>query len=164
VSKAKKLGRPSSYTPEIGEKICARLIDGESLRAICRDEDMPDRQTVTNWLIKDETFFGQYTRAREAQADCLVDEILEISDDGRNDWMERRSEAEKGAGVESGWVLNGEHVQRSRLRVDTRKWFASKVFPKRYGDKVEHSGPEGGPIVVSWAANAAGGTSDPSGK
>jgi hypothetical protein len=80
--------------------------------------------------------------------------------------MERKSEAEKGAGVNTGWVLNGEHVQRSRLRVDTRKWFASKVAPKIYGDKIETAvtGANGGPLVIRWAGNAEEATSDPSGK
>lgn len=117
---------------------------------------MPAASTVFGWLAgsneKLRPFMEQYARAREMQADCLVDEILEISDDGTNDWMERRSEDEKGAGVGTGWILNGEHVQRSRLRVDSRKWFASKVFPKKYGDKIqaEVTGKDGGPIQVSW--------------
>ncbi len=109
---------------------------------------MPNISTVFRWLGKDKaseefaTFRDNYAHAREAQADTLAEETLEISDDGRNDWMERQSESEKGAGINTGWVLNGEHVQRSRLRVDTRKWFASKVAPKKYGDKItqEHSG------------------------
>lgn len=81
-------------------------------------------------------FAAQYARAREIQADTLVEEIIDISDDGTNDWMDRQSSSEKGAEVSNGWLLNGEHVARSRLRVDSRKWFASKVLPKRYGDKL----------------------------
>jgi len=138
----KPVGRPSSFTPDLGLKICARLAHGESLRAICRDDDMPDAATVFRWLAgTDEThtqFREQYARAREAQADYLAEEILEISDDGTNDWMLRQAKD----GEASGWTLNGEHVQRSKLRVDSRKWFAGKVAPKKYGDKqqVEHSG------------------------
>jgi len=103
---------------------------------------------VYRWLDDNEEFREQYSLARSIQADTIADEILEISDNASNDWMERRSEAEKGAGVNTGWVLNGEHVQRSRLRVDARKWYASKVAPKKYGDKFtnEHSGPDGRPI------------------
>lgn len=76
----------------------------------------------------------------------MADETLEICDDGSNDWLERQGEDEKRT-----YVLNGEHVQRSRLRVDTRKWLLSKALPKIYGDKIttEHSGPDGGPIEVS---------------
>lgn len=146
------MGRPSDYTPELAATICYRLAHGESLRGICKDDDMPDAATIYRWLASaDELYKGfceQYARARDAQADFYAEEIIEISDNGTNDWMERRSEAEKGAGVNTGWVLNGEHVQRSRLRVDARKWFASKVAPKKYGDKFmnEHTGADGGSI------------------
>lgn len=142
------LGRPSDYTQETADIICSRIAAGESLRTICLDDEMPGQSTVFRWLESRLDFREQYARAREAQADFYADEIIKISDDGSNDWMERRSEAEKGAGVNTGWVLNGEHVQRSRLRVDARKWYASKVAPKKYGDKLisEHSGPDGGPI------------------
>lgn len=146
------MARPTEYTPEMGELMFIGLAAGKSLREVCADEQMPDPATIYRWLAsEDDAYKGfreQYTRARDAQADFYADEILEISDDGRNDWMERRSEAEKGAGVETGWVLNGEHVQRSRLRVDSRKWVASKLKPKKYGDKLatEISGPEGGPV------------------
>ena len=151
------MARPSSFTQEIADEICRRLTLGETLRAICRDDGMPSRETVARWYTSADPFFaefrGQYARAREEQAHNLVDEIVEISDDGTNDWMERRSESEKGAGISTGWVLNGEHVQRSRLRVDSRKWFASKVLPKIYGDKVqaELTGANGGPLEFRWA-------------
>jgi hypothetical protein len=137
------MGRPSLYTPELATSICARLVSGESLRAICEPDDMPAESTVRLWNTDNVNgFAAQYARAREGQADFLAEEIIAIADDGTNDWMERRSEAEKGAGVMTGWVVNGEHVNRSRLRVDARKWFASKVAPKKYGDKldVDHTG------------------------
>jgi hypothetical protein len=118
--------------------------EGESLRAICRSEDMPGRTTVLRWLENNEVFRGQYERAREALIEHWGEEILEISDDGTNDYMERQ----KGEDVER--VANGEHIQRSRLRVDTRKWLMSKLAPRKYGDfmRNEHSGPDGGPVVV----------------
>jgi hypothetical protein len=144
-------GRPSDFTQETADQICARIAAGESLRGICRDDGYPDASTVFRWLASsDERYKGfreQYARARDIQADALVDEILEISDDGRNDWMARHGEE----GDNPGYVVNGEHIQRSRLRVDSRKWFASKVAPKKYGDRVttELSGPDGGPIPVT---------------
>jgi hypothetical protein len=109
---------------------------------------MPDKSNVFRWLANNEEFRDQYNIARVVQADYYSEEIIEICDDGTNDWMARRSESEKGAGVNTGWVLNGEHVQRSRLRVDTRKWVAARLNPKKYGDRLtnEHSGPDGGPI------------------
>jgi hypothetical protein len=140
----KKTGRPSGYSKEIAEIICSRLASGESLRAICRDEHMPSQSMVFRWLETNLPFREQYARAREAQADTLVDEILEISDDGSNDWMERHN----AEGENIGWQLNGEHVQRSRLRVDSRKWFASKVAPKKYGDKLELAGDRENPLTV----------------
>jgi hypothetical protein len=73
---------------------------------------------------------------------CLADELLEISDNGLNDWMERNGEGNVG------WLVNGEAIQRSKLRVDTRKWVASKLKPKKYGDRqtFEHTGKDGGAI------------------
>lgn len=106
---------------------------------------MPGQATVFRWLTGNEPFREQYTQARLTQADALFDEILNIADDGRNDWM-----AVHGEGA-VGWKENGEALQRSRLRIDARKWMAGKLRPKVYGDKVsaELSGPDGGPIETS---------------
>jgi len=126
------MGRPSLYSPEIAETICKRLAEGESLRAVCRDNEMPSEVTVRRWVLDDhEGFSAQYTRAREAQAHAIADELLEISDDGSNDWMERNDKDNPG------WQLNGEHVQRSKLRADTRKWLLAKMLPKVYGERLE---------------------------
>lgn len=135
-------GRPSIYSDELVALICERITDGESLRTICRDEDMPACSTVFKWLIEKPAFSEQYARAREAQADTLFDEVLDIADDARNDWMERRGEDD------AGWQANGEHIQRSKLRIDARKWMAGKLAPKKYGERIvnEHTGKDGGPI------------------
>lgn len=138
-------GRPSEFTQEVADEICARLAAGESLREVCRDENMPDRGTVVRWAQKDETFRGQYAQARERLMERWAEEIIEICDDGSNDYMERR---------DGTTVVNQDHVQRSRLRVDTRKWLMSKLAPRKYGDKVELSGPDGGPLIVKWAEPA----------
>lgn len=134
------MGRPSTFTQEVADVICERIAAGESVRAICRDEDMPAQSTVFAWLARHESFAEQYARAKEAQAEFMADEIVEIADDGRNDWMERLGD--EGQGI--GWQLNGEHVQRSRLRLDSRKWLLSKLLPKKYGDRLDvntkHSG------------------------
>lgn len=131
-------GRPSLYTAELADRICARLAEGESLRAICRDDGMPCASTVFAWLDADEFFRSKYARAREVQAEMLADELREIADDGQNDWMERKN----ADGECIGWAENGEALRRSQLRVATRQWIASKMLPKKYGDKqqVEHSG------------------------
>lgn len=140
------MGRPSDFGPEVVGAICDRLASGETLRGICRDDAMPDQTTVFRWLRQHEEFRLQYAQARETQADTWADEIVEISDDGSNDWM-RRNHGED----DEGYRVNGEHVTRSRLRVDARKWLMSKAAPKKYGDKIvnEHSGPDGGDIPVA---------------
>ena len=141
-----KRGRPSSYTPELAAEICARLRDGQSLREICRSEHMPDEAAVRSWAVANvDGFSPHYTEARQVGYAKLADELLDISDDGKNDWMERQDPENPG------YNFNGEHYQRSRLRVDTRKWILAKMLPKVYGDKItqEVSGPDGGPIPVS---------------
>lgn len=139
-------GRPTIYTEEIANTICERLIEGQTIRQIAEDEAMPSKRTITRWATEPKhPFWPLYVRAREAQCIGMAEEILEISDDGSNDWMERT-----GKDGEISWQLNGEHVQRSKLRVDTRKWVLSKVLPRVYGDKItaEHTGKDGGPIEV----------------
>lgn len=139
------LGRPSDFTPELAGIICDRLASGRTLRDVCRDDDMPDESTVRKWALEDRGgFYPQYAQAREIGYQAMADEVLEISDDGRNDWVERQGEDDSKT-----YVLNGEHVQRSRLRVDTRKWLLSKALPKVYGDKItqEVTGADGTPLV-----------------
>ncbi len=130
------IGRPTSYTEEIALAICERIADGESLRAICDDPEMPARSTIFKWLSENKAFSDQYARAREEQADALFDEILSIADDGRNDWMEKHGKD----GECLGWQVNGEALRRSQLRVDARKWMASKLRPKKYGEKIAIGG------------------------
>ncbi len=140
-AKSKKKGRPSLYTAALAARLCLRLAEGETLRAICRDEAMPDKATVLRWLADEAKadFRDQYAHARDMQADALFDEALEIADDASGDWSTDKDGRK---------VLDHEHVQRSRLRVDTRKWAAGKMAPKRYGDKIQHTGDGGGPIRV----------------
>ena len=141
----KKLGRPSIFSQELADRICERLCNGESLRSICDDKDMPGLTTVFRWLQNNESFREFYTRARETQADALFDELLNIADDGRNDWMERQLPDKT-----KGWQENGEAIRRSALRVDARKWIVSKLLPRKYSDKaqVELTGAGGGPVQV----------------
>jgi hypothetical protein len=106
-------GRPSLYTPELAAELCKRLALGKSLRTVCKDDDMPGITTVFNWLHTHEDFVKQYARAKEEAADALVDEMLDIADD------------------------SSDEPQSRRVRVDTRKWIASKLKPKRYGDKID---------------------------
>jgi hypothetical protein len=136
-------GRPSIFSEELATRICERLAAGETLIAVCRDEEMPAESTVRAWALEDrEGFSAKYARAREIGYHHMADEIQEISDNGSNDWMERNDDENKG------WQVNGEHIQRSRLRVDSRKWHLSKALPKIYGDKIAHvGGTEGDPPI-----------------
>lgn len=145
----KKTGRPTVYTEKVAASICARIMDGESLRNICRDAKMPARSSVHKWLAENEAFSDRYARACDIRADEVFDEMFEIADDGNNDWMERKGSD----GQSIGWQINGEHVQRSKLRIDARKWALSKMMPKKYGDKIqqEHTGKDGGPIETKTA-------------
>lgn len=129
-------GRPTDYSQETADIICERLADGESLRTICDDEAMPARSTVFRWLSIHQEFSDQYARAKEVQAEVLADELISIADDGRNDWMERKTEE----GDHLGWRENGEALRRSALRIDTRKWVAAKLLPKKYGEKIALGG------------------------
>ena len=103
---------------------------------------MPAKAMVFRWLGKFPSFSDQYARAREAQADAIFDEILDIADDSANDWVER----------EGGPQLNGEHVQRARLRIDARKWMAGKMRPKVYGDKLDLGGSVG--VTINLESDA----------
>jgi hypothetical protein len=106
---------------------------GYSIRTVCRDESMPSIETLFRWLRTKEYFNEQYTRAKQEAADAMADEILDIADDGTNDWMEDQYMK----GRSPGWKVNGEAVQRSKLRVDSRIWLASKMKPKKYGAKLD---------------------------
>lgn len=138
----KKMGRPTIFTQELADLICERVAThAVGLIRLCdMYDDMPTKETVNQWRYKYSDFSSQYTKAKLTQADLLAEEIIDIADDGRNDWMEALSDDEKGLA----WKLNGEHVNRSRLRIDTRKWLAAKLIPRTYGnygeDRKEHEG------------------------
>ncbi len=146
------IGRPSKFTQALADAICEALAGGDSLRTICLGEDMPDARTVYRWVEKNETFRQQYTRARELQLERWADELVDISDDGSNDWMTRQT---KNGDSES--VVDHEHITRSRLRIDTRKWILAKLAPKKYGEfvRTELTGKDGGPIENRVVASPA---------
>lgn len=127
------MARPSIYTEELGIFICTELAAGRSLVKICDDEDMPSLTTVYRWRLTDPVFRDMYARAREDQADTLADEIVSIADYSAQDVTIDSEGNER---------LDHEFVARSKLRVDARKWVASKLKPRTYGDKLDltHSG------------------------
>lgn len=125
---------PVRYSPEIAECICIRLMKKESLRSICKDPRMPTLDCVVKWLAKPHMaeFREMYYYARRVQAEMLVDEIVEIADNTEHDWKKRFDKN----GDLIDYVPDNEAIQRSRVRIDTRKWYATKMVPKIYGDKL----------------------------
>lgn len=134
----RKSGRPSKYTRKLGDEICLRLAEGGSLVKICEDPKMPHRSTVLTWAlgqVEDASIDGfpdRYAQARDVQAEVFIDQAIPISDD---------TEGEQSSAA----------VQAAKLRVDTRKWYASKLRPAVYGERkaMELTGKGGGPIETS---------------
>ena len=120
----KRMGRPPVYelNDEMALRICERLILGRSLRSICGDEDVPSITVVLRWLKDSPDFRVQYALAREAQADTLVDDMLDIADDRTRDPNDRR------------------------ISLDARKWIAGRMKPKKYGDKILHGEDADNPL------------------
>jgi hypothetical protein len=136
-------GRRSKYSAPIGKAICKMLASGMTLNEICSRPLMPPESTVRTWATDPQhPFAAKYTQAREIGYLKMADDLVNIADDSTNDFMKRK----QGDGEVE--VVNHDHIARSRLRVDTRKWLLSKALPKIYGDKTAHevSGPNGGPI------------------
>lgn len=141
------MGRPTKFTQELADKICETIsTSSKGLRTICSENDI-DTSTLLKWLRENEEFSIQYARAKELQADYLVEEMVEIADDGSNDYMKIvKGDMEYN-------VEDREVTSRSKLRVDTRKWIAAKLAPKKYSDKMDvTSGGEKltAPIIIEW--------------
>ena len=127
-----KLGAPCfPYTQEMSTAICRAVSTAPyGLERICRDNPtFPRAATIYCWRLDYPDFAEKYAEAKRIQADILAENIMDISDDTSNDYIVDDEGKER---------LNGEHIQRSRLRVDSRKWMASKLLPKIYGDKVQN--------------------------
>lgn len=144
------MSRPSDYTPELAAEICGRLASGSPLSKICGgEENFPSLTTVYRWLQEKPEFRELYARAREDQADTLADEILQIADEDPTTTV-----IEKTGQI----AFDGAAIAHQRLRVDARKWIASKLKPKKYGDRVaqELSGPDGEPMKTSLTVEFVG--------
>jgi len=128
-----------AYSPELGERVCREIaITTRGLTAICKENpDFPARDTIYMWRLDHPEFAAIYNEAKRIQADLFVEEIIEISDDIKNDNIENKDGSLR---------PNKEWIMRSKLKVDSRKWIACKLLPKVYGDKfegkVEHTGQE----------------------
>lgn len=137
----RKNGRPTKYTDELADIICERLACGESMRSISRDESMPAMSTLFKWLREIDEFSQQYAIAKEESADALVEDMLDIADNQVEqpllvDGLPMQIDGKVVM------VKDNVAVNHAKLRVDVRKWSASKLKPKKYGEKqqLEHSG------------------------
>lgn len=126
-----KTGRPTEYSDEVIDQICEIISKSEKgIHKICRENpDFPSVAILMRWLSdgNHRYFVEQYRRAKELQADFMAETLLEISDDSSDDTII----------TEKGVLENKEFVNRSKLRVETRKWLMSKLLPKKYGDKLD---------------------------
>ena len=131
------------YTPEIGQHVAEEVARGRSVRSVTEPLGI-DESTPVVWRRRYPEFDELMKAAYEARAWRYAEQVEEIADDGKNDWMEQNDPENPG------YRLNGEHVQRSRLRLDARKWLASKFLPKVFGEKVHQDtqtlGADGQPI------------------
>lgn len=145
----------AEFSQALFDAICERIANGESLRAICAEDGMPRQATVFRWLAADKQSEGllceQYARAREAQADALFDQVLEIADTPligqkrkilANQEVGPEGELGEDTIVRVVEITEGDMIEHRRLQVDARKWMAGKLRPKVYGDKLnlEHEG------------------------
>ncbi|HUD05807.1 MAG TPA: hypothetical protein VMR18_02760 [Candidatus Saccharimonadales bacterium] len=110
-----KLGRPTKYSETLADDICERIAKGKSLINICSELNLSYTQVMV-WLKNYTYFTDNYARAREAQADWYADEIISVIDNAKSDRNE---------------------IERARIKVEALKWVASKLKPKKYGDKLD---------------------------
>lgn len=128
----------TKFTQDLFDSICEEIAySNKGLVTICKAKKI-NASTFYDWVAANDALANKYARARELQADFLADEIIAISDDSSED--ELFIESNDGSGKGATRVENKEFVNRSKLRVDSRKWIASKLKPKKYGDKLELDG------------------------
>lgn len=135
-----------AYSKEDIDKIfnyvCSEIEKGRALRNVLKNDGMPSTSTFYDWLDNDDVKSKQYARATSVRADIIFDDILSIADENTNDTYINDN------GIE---VVNNDVIQRSRLRIDSRKWVLSRLNPKKYGDKTIHSGDADNPIQTTFS-------------
>jgi len=139
----------SMRTQELADILVEGVSEGIPLRELCRRHGI-SKSMVYVWRKEDAEFDGRFVRAREEGFDAIAEEALEIADDGTNDWEKRNRD--DGTTED---VLNHEHVQRSKLRIETRLKLLAKWDPKRYGDLVKLGNADGSNIDATAALQAA---------
>lgn len=127
----KKLGRPSEYRQDIADEFCAAISQDEaSMGEICKRPGMPAPGTIFRWLTVNDVFRENYTRAREWQAESGSHRMRQIEEQ----------------------VTTGKlDPNAARVILDSIKWRASKLAPKKYGDKLLHTGGDGeSPLQIEF--------------
>lgn len=124
----------TKQTPELLDYICEKISEGVTLADICREKNI-GRTIVYEWMKDDPSFAERFARARDAGFDVIADDCLKIADDGTNDFAKTNLGSEDSPiQIET---FNSEHVQRSKLRIETRLKLLAKWNPKKYGDKLD---------------------------
>lgn len=145
-----KLGRPTTYTPELGDIVCEGIASGKPLVKICESDSLPEPRSIYRWLRENEDFRHNYEMAKDDMADYMADESIDISD----------NQASQAVLVDDvPLVLDGKPVMsvsaasvaHAKLRIETRKWYASKLKPKKYGDKIQQevTGADGAALALA---------------
>jgi hypothetical protein len=117
--------------PELVAEICARLSAGETTRAICRSYNSKIERQFWVKMSSDQSFAATIAQARLAGQDALTAETIDIADEATE-----------------------ETVQSAKLRIWARQWYASKLAPKKYGEKVEHTGKVDSDVTYSWKGSS----------
>ena len=128
-----------TFSEELISNIFSRVSNGESINKICSAPDMPNRKSFFEWVQNSEDIQRRYELAIVARTDFYAEEIIEIADDGSRDTYIDSEGNER---------TDNEVVARAKLRMDARKWFVSKMNPKKYGDKLALSGDPAAPLLI----------------
>jgi hypothetical protein len=127
----KPVGRPTTFSEELALRVCEEIAAGRSLNEICKQEDWaPDKSTFYRWMYRyADQLRDNYARARESQAMFSAEDILQAA-----------------------YEATPDTYNVARLKVDAHKWVASKLLPRKFGDKqqLEHTGENGGPMIIKW--------------
>lgn len=131
-------GRPSIRKPETVDYILDQVASGVPLAEVCRQDGMPHRSTFIDWVNADKDLSRRFAHAREDGEHMIAADALRIADDSANDYIE----------TDDGPKLNQEHIQRAKLRIETRLKLLAKWSPKVWGDKLELAGDKDSPLTV----------------
>lgn len=138
---AHKTSPRSTFTAEVGEDICAGLAEGRSLLSICDAMGIAE-STARQWEQDNPGHAANSTRARELGCHALASQCLEIADDDTRDWEPVTDSDGRVIGIK----VDGEHVQRSKLRIETRMRLIGKWLPRVYGDRTVVAGDPEAPL------------------